>query len=76
MMKRETLRNYRRTIGKFDRYSSVEMERQLIDSHLEALDKLEELTTVNRHLSGARCDLDCSYCRAGTEYGYLTGDDA
>lgn len=49
---------------------------QIIDSHLEALVKLEELTTVNRHLSGARCDLDCSYCRAGTEYGYLTGDDA
>lgn len=75
MMKRETLRNYRRTIGKFDHHTSVEMERQLIDSHLEALDRLDELTAESR------CDYDCDRCREDDEersgeyhdpHGFLT----
>lgn len=43
MMKRETLEGWRRVVSKFDRYPTVERERQLIDSHLEALDEIDRL---------------------------------
>lgn len=43
MMRRDTLQGYRRVVGKFDHRPSVERERQLIDSHLEALDRIDQL---------------------------------
>lgn len=42
-MRRDTLRGYRRLVSKFDYHPSAERERQLIDSHLEALDRIEQL---------------------------------
>jgi hypothetical protein len=50
MMKRETLEDWRRVVSKFDRYTTVEPQRQLIDSHLEALDEIDRL---NRELAKA-----------------------
>lgn len=38
MMKRETLQGYRRVVGKMGYHPSAERERNLIDSHLEAMD--------------------------------------
>jgi hypothetical protein len=43
MMKRETLNGYRRVVKKFSYYPSAQQEQNLIDSHLEALDKIDEL---------------------------------
>lgn len=43
MIKRETLREDRRVVNKMSYYPSREQERQLIDSHLEALDEIDRL---------------------------------
>jgi hypothetical protein len=43
MMKRETLNEYKRVVRKFGHYASQQLEQTLIDSHLEALDRIEEL---------------------------------
>lgn len=43
MMKRETLNKYRWMVRKFSHHPSRELEMTLIESHLEALDKIEEL---------------------------------
>ncbi|WP_054812090.1 hypothetical protein [Nocardia arizonensis] len=43
MMRRETLADWRRPVGKLDHRPTAERERQLIDSHLEALDELDRL---------------------------------
>lgn len=65
MMKRETLRGYRSVVNKFDHHASVEQERQLIDSHLEALDELDRLRAyIGQDL---RCDFDCSRCHEPEE---------
>lgn len=61
MMKRETLKDWRRPIGKLSYYPSVEHERQLIDSHLEALDEIDRLTKA-LDLAGQICPWDCDGC--------------
>ncbi|QDK03912.1 hypothetical protein SEA_LEWAN_123 [Mycobacterium phage Lewan] len=43
MMKRETLKDWRRPTTKMDYHPSAERERQVIDSHLEALDTIDVL---------------------------------
>ncbi|DAZ89971.1 Uncharacterised protein [Mycobacteroides abscessus subsp. abscessus] len=43
MIKRETLAGWRRVVNKMDYHPSAERERQLIDSHLEALNTIEDL---------------------------------
>lgn len=43
MMQRKTLEGYRRVVNKFDHRPTVERERQLIDSHLEALTEIARL---------------------------------
>ncbi len=43
MMKRDTLLGYRRVVNKFDHHATTERERQLIDSHLEALTEIDQL---------------------------------
>lgn len=49
MMKRETLEGYRRVVNKFGHHPTVERERQLIDSHLEALAEIDRLKTEYMH---------------------------
>lgn len=61
MMKRETLLDWRRPIGKLSYYASAEHERQLIDSHLEALDEIERLK-AELDKSGDICPFDCDGC--------------
>ena len=51
MMKRDTLLGYRRVVKKFSHYPSAQQEQNLIDSHLEALDKIEKLEQDNRELA-------------------------
>lgn len=43
MIRRETLHGYRAVVGKYSYYPTVERERQLIDSHLEALNEIDRL---------------------------------
>ncbi|WP_157858362.1 MULTISPECIES: hypothetical protein [unclassified Mycobacteroides] len=43
MIKRETLTSWRRVVSKMDYHPSPEREHQLIDSHLEALDTIDDL---------------------------------
>lgn len=43
MMRISTLRDYRRVVNKMSHYPTKEMERQLLDSHIEALTKIELL---------------------------------
>ncbi len=43
MMKRETLRETRSVVFKMDFYVDNQRHAQIIDSHLEALDKIEQL---------------------------------
>jgi hypothetical protein len=49
MMRRETLEGYRRVVGKMDYHPSAERERQLIDSHLEALREIDRLRSIPAH---------------------------
>lgn len=66
MMKRETLRDWRRPIGKLSYHPSVEHERQLIDSHLEALDEIDRLT-AELEKSYDICPFDCDGCHDSEE---------
>jgi len=45
MQKRETLNELRRVSRKLDYHPRTETVQQLVDSHLEALDKIDELTS-------------------------------
>jgi hypothetical protein len=62
MMKRETLNGYRRVVRKFSYYPSAQQEQNLIDSHLEALDRIDvleaKLKDVTAELADARWALD------------------
>ena len=62
MMKRETLNGYRRVVKKFSYYPSAQQEQNLIDSHLEALDKIDELESklkdTSEELANARWSAD------------------
>ena len=49
-MKRDTLIEWRRPINKMSYYPSAERERQLIDSHLEALDSLDRVQSLAEKL--------------------------
>lgn len=51
-MKLDTLRCLRRVVGKFDHYPNQQLERQLIDSHLEALDRIAQLERQVQELEG------------------------
>lgn len=61
MMKPETLREYRRVVDKFDHRANTERERQLIDSHLEALDELGRLRAYIAQ-EDQICPFDCDHC--------------
>jgi hypothetical protein len=54
-MRRETLEGYRRFVNKMDYHPSAERERQLIDSHLDALAEIERLRSDS-------CAYDCEHC--------------
>lgn len=43
MMKRETLKNERSIVNKMSYHPTVQTVRQLLDSHLEALDIIDQL---------------------------------
>jgi len=62
MMKTETLNRYRNVIGKMDHSLGINEQRQLIQSHIEANKRIEELEAelktlrpVRRHLMREGC---------------------
>jgi hypothetical protein len=70
MMSKNTLLSYRSTVGKMSHYPSVDRERQLITSHLEALENIDRLLAEvdalkvgTSMLKQDRCDFDCDACR-------------